>query len=178
MITLWHRQWPHRREAAQSDRGATYIPSPTMNKTPLRFFLALSLALLAVGCTAGLRSPSPAGPGDAGGPAGAHILTEEQLAGVATTNLLDAIRSRINAVEVRRDGGGCPRIAIRGRRAIQEGASPIVYINGTRMVDTCSIDQLRLHEVRQVEVYPAGSSGRPGYANSPHGLIIIFLKNE
>jgi hypothetical protein len=52
---------------------------------------------------------------------------------------------------------------------------PEVYVDGTRMTDTCILDQIRSTEVKRVEIYPGGLADKAGYASSANGLIAVFL---
>jgi hypothetical protein len=45
-----------------------------------------------------------------------------------------------------------------------------------RGADTCILATLASADVRLVEVYPQGVTGRPGYVTSARGLILVFRR--
>ena len=55
---------------------------------------------------------------------------------------------------------------------------PEVYVDGLRGADTCILNNLVVSDVRRVEVYSQGVTGRPGYVTSARGLILIFTRNR
>lgn len=90
--------------------------------------------------------------------------------------LLEGLASRVSNMRVNRQSGGrCPSITLRGMRTLIGSTNPEVYVDGTPMIDTCVLDQIRAADVERVEVYPGGISGRPGYRTGANGLILIFL---
>jgi hypothetical protein len=150
------------------------IPLP-----PRRVHLLLALAV-AGACAPGTGGgPIPMGePSGDDRPAGAvQIITGEQLSGASAT-LLDALRGRVGNMRVDRVAGSCPRVTFRGARTVLGASDPLVYVDGAPLGDTCGLDQLRTADVRQVEIYPGGSTSRPGYRSSPHGLILVFRVRE
>jgi len=135
----------------------------------------LALALLA-GC---FGMDAPAGGSDLGAEdphysAGAFVLDREDLAG-ARGSLLEAMIGRVPGLQVS-PTGRCPALAIRGANTVPGLTDPRVYVDGTRALDTCILDDLRALDVERVEVYSSGSTTRPGYEGSSHGLILVFLR--
>jgi hypothetical protein len=90
-------------------------------------------------------------------------------------NLLDALRGRVSNMRIERQQGRCPVIALRGQKTIVGSTNPNIYIDGTRMTDTCSLDQLPILSVDRVEIYPGGISPPPGYVAAANGVIIVVL---
>lgn len=90
-------------------------------------------------------------------------------------NLLDALRGRVSNMRIDRMQGRCPLITLRGQKTIIGSTDPTIYIDGTRMGDTCSLDQLQVVSVERVEVYSGGISPPPGYAPAANGTILVFL---
>ena len=90
-------------------------------------------------------------------------------------NLLDALRGRVSNMRVDRMQGRCPLITLRGQKTIIGSTDPTIYIDGTRMGDTCSLDQLQVVSVERVEVYAGGISPPAGYAPAANGTILVFL---
>ena len=91
-------------------------------------------------------------------------------------SLLDALAGRVSNVQVdRRNNSGCPRVVLRGAKTFMGSSSAQVYVDGTPMLDTCVLTQIRVLEVERVEVYPGAISARQGYRASPNGSILVFL---
>jgi hypothetical protein len=70
----------------------------------------------------------------------------------------------------------CPKVALRGPVTGFKFANPDVYVDGTRAGDTCILNNLSPVDVERVEIYPTGVTQRPGYATSPYGLILVFMR--
>lgn len=93
-------------------------------------------------------------------------------------SLLDVMIGRVTSLKVDRRGS-CPVISLRGNQNSVPGITdPLVYVDGTRTVDTCILSMLRAADVDRVEIYPLGYTTRPGYATAPHGLILVFMRNH
>jgi outer membrane receptor protein involved in Fe transport len=103
---------------------------------------------------------------------GGTVLSSAQLG--SGSDVLDALESRIATMRVDRANSRCPRISLRGVRSLLGSTDPTVYVNGTRMANTCVLNSIRPADVRRVEVYP-GVTGRPEYRPSPNGMVLIFL---
>jgi len=95
---------------------------------------------------------------------------------LAGRSVLEGLRSRFPTMQVR-SNGSCPDIIIRGRGSIQSSNAPRVYVDGQRAADSCILSVMRAGDVRLVEIYPAGHTGRAGYLSDPNGLILIFTRN-
>lgn len=132
-----------------------------------------SAGTLLAGCIGTVRTDAAAGaPGRSGS---AIIITQAQIR-AAGTGLLDGLRGKVNSMRVSRMAGRrCPLITLRGARTFIGSSDPQVYVDGTPMLDTCILDQIRTREVEHVEIYPGGVSTRAGYRSSPNGLILVFL---
>ena len=132
-----------------------------------------SAGTLLAGCAG---ASLPGGGADAPGRSGSAIVITRAQIRAAGTGLLDGLRGKVNSMRVtRRTGGRCPQITLRGARTVLGPADPQVYVDGTPMLDTCILDQIRTAEVEHVEIYPGGVSSRAGYRSSPNGLILVFL---
>lgn len=70
----------------------------------------------------------------------------------------------------------CPRLSLRGPLVGTGLSNPVVYVNGTRTSDTCVLVNIRSTEISWVELYPTGTTRRPGYVTHPHGLILVFTR--
>jgi hypothetical protein len=90
-------------------------------------------------------------------------------------SLLEALKGRVSNMRVDRMQGRCPLITLRGQKTIIGSTDPTIYIDGTRMGDTCSLDQVQVVSVERVEVYAGGISPPPGYAPAANGTILVFL---
>ena len=92
-------------------------------------------------------------------------------------NLLDALRGRAATMTITVPrAGDCTRIVFRGQRSVQNQDNPGIYVDGTRMVDTCILSQLSTAEIDFVEIYPSGNTSRANIARNPFGLILIYLR--
>jgi len=105
----------------------------------------------------------------------ALVLSGEQL-WQRSSDLLSLLANRVSAMQVRRYGN-CPSITMRGIKTYVGSPEPFVYINGTQAGNTCILEMMRSEDVERVEIYPMGVTPRPGYAPSPNGLILIFLRD-
>ncbi|HEX7050210.1 MAG TPA: TonB-dependent receptor plug domain-containing protein [Longimicrobiales bacterium] len=108
--------------------------------------------------------------------ANARVLSGAELGNDPSRSVLDAIRQAMPEVRVRRSDGACPHVELRGPDSLRGEGNPVVYVDGTRLTDTCTLASLPASEARRVEVYPIGFTQRPGYTGDGHGLILIFLK--
>jgi hypothetical protein len=136
---------------------------------------ALALAALA-GCAGATSSRHIAQP-TSQVPANAFVLDRAQL-GDREGELLDAMISRVPGIRVDRNSS-CPAVTLRGNvNSVPGITDPLVYVDGTRAVDTCILGMLRAADVERVEVYPMGVTSRPGYRGNPHGLILVFMRDR
>lgn len=104
----------------------------------------------------------------------ATVVRGSELSG----NFLQSLRNRVPSMTVSERSGECPRITFRGQRSIRNQDNPAVYVDGTRMIDTCILTQISTAEVERVEVYPGGTTSRVGIQRSPFGLILIYRVRE
>jgi hypothetical protein len=95
-----------------------------------------------------------------------------------TGSVIDAMVGRVPNFRVQRLEGTCPQISLRTHVSFQSVTNPHVYVDGTRIADTCVLDSLRARNAELVEVYPMGFTTRPGYATHAHGLILVFLRSS
>jgi hypothetical protein len=93
-----------------------------------------------------------------------------------TGSIIDALVGRVPSFRVQRLSGTCPQISLRTHVSFQSVTDPHVYVDGTRIGDTCVLDSLRAENVELVEIYPMGFTTRPGYATHAHGLILVFMR--
>ena len=139
-----------------------------------RFVLPLLGLLFAACALAGPERPSRT-EGGVFSRGGAIIIS-----GVALDDgpgsILSAIRGKVPSLRIQRPSGECPRISLRNFVTFQSVVNPHVYVDGTRMTDTCVLESLRTEDVESVEVYSMGITRRPGYAPHAHGLILVFMR--
>ncbi len=130
-------------------------------------------ATLASGC--GLIDPPENAPSMAGrtSPHAPQITGREHVG--ARGNVLSALQGRVAGLQVNRSAG-CPEITLRGRTSITGNTNPVIYVDGTRVSNTCILEQLNSNDVERVEVYPMGIAPGGTHRNSPTGLILIFLR--
>ncbi len=129
------------------------------------------LAILGIGCAT------------AGTPGGGGVTSREGaiiISGVALEDgpgtVLQAIRGKIPSMRIQRPSGQCPTIVLRNFVTFQSAVNPHVYVDRTRISDTCILDTIRTEDVESVEVYPMGVTSRPGYSPHAHGLILVFMR--
>jgi hypothetical protein len=132
---------------------------------------SLVVLLLATRCAPRNASGDTDGAARSGG---VVVVTGRQLVSRGG-NLLDALRGRVSNMRIERQQGRCPVIALRGQKTIIGSTNPNIYIDGTRMTDTCSLDQVQLVSVDRVEIYSGGISPPAGYSPAANGVIIVFL---
>jgi hypothetical protein len=105
----------------------------------------------------------------------ATVVTGAQIRSGGST-LLEGLRTRIANLRVERSDR-CPEVRLRGQRSVAGNSNPAVYVNGTRAANTCVLEQIQPVDIEAVEVYANGVSNRPGYRNSPTGLVLVFTRN-
>ena len=110
-------------------------------------------------------------------PAARYLLIERAQLEDTGGPLLEAI-SRAQPQIKTEHTSTCPRVVLRGPMVLRGFNDPDVYVDGTRAGDTCILDHLPAEDVERVEIYPTGVTPRPGYATSPHGLILVFLRRS
>lgn len=88
---------------------------------------------------------------------------------------LDALARGIPGVRAQRLSS-CPQIELRGRISISTPTNPVVYVDGTRTTDTCTLSTLRAEDVQRIEIYPMGVAPRPGYSTHSGGLVLVFTR--
>ncbi len=141
-----------------------------------RFALPILPLLFAACATAGAERPSRT-EGGVTSRDGAIIIS-----GVALDDgrgsVLSAMRGKVPSFRVRQSSGECPRISLRNFVTFRSVVNPHVYVDGTRITDTCILESLRTEDVESVEVYSMGVTRRPGYAPHPHGLILVFMRAQ
>jgi len=93
----------------------------------------------------------------------------------AGESLLYALVGRMANLEVLRSNRYCPEIHLRGRQSILNAGGPAIYVDGTRAVNSCVLDEIAPAEVQRVEVYPMGAHS--GYASDRSGLILVFMRD-
>jgi hypothetical protein len=94
-----------------------------------------------------------------------------------TGSVLDALVGKVPNFRVRRLANQCPQITLRSSVSFSSVTNPQVYVDGTRIGDTCVLDNLRARNMALVEIYPMGYTTRPGYATHAHGLILLFTRS-
>lgn len=105
---------------------------------------------------------------------GAIVISGAPLAH-ETGSVIDALVGRVPNFRVRELQSECPQILLRSNVSFESITNPHVYVDGTRINDTCVLESLRARNVEVVEIYPMGFTTRPGYSTHAHGLILVFL---
>jgi len=122
---------------------------------------ALLLTMLSAACGRGPRPRATAPASDA------TIVQGSELSG----NLLDGLRSRVNGIVIGAGNTGCPSITFRGGRST---GNPSIFVDGTRMGDTCFMSSMPVNDIDRVEIYRSAGS-TPAYAQgNPNGAILIY----
>ncbi|HEX6912799.1 MAG TPA: TonB-dependent receptor plug domain-containing protein [Longimicrobium sp.] len=137
-----------------------------------------AMALLAL-AACGPVIPQPGGPEpdpDARAFGRAIVMDGDDL-DAHTTNLLTVLRRRISGMQVSYSGSShCPDVVLRSRKSIFGDNSPIVYVDGARVSNTCVLEQLQPSDVSRIEVYVQGITPRSGYESHANGLILVFMR--
>jgi hypothetical protein len=134
--------------------------------------------LLVAACSTG--APRPEAARSSGGVVrrdGAIILTGVALDDGRGT-VLSAMQGKVPNLRIQRHSGECPQVNLRSNVTFRSVVNPHVYVDGTRISDTCILESLRTDDVSSVEVYPMGVTKRPGYATHAHGLILVFMRSR
>jgi hypothetical protein len=142
-----------------------------------RFVIPIA-ALLVAACSTNAPRPEPVGSnGGVERRDGAIILTGVALDDGRGT-VLSAMQGKVPNLRIQRHGGECPQVNLRSNVTFRSVVNPHVYVDGTRIGDTCILESLRTEDVSSVEVYPMGVTKRPGYATHAHGLILVFMRSR
>lgn len=153
------------RALASSVRGRRGSPAPRSGPRRAPGALVL-LALLWAGACAPLKEgPEPPRA------SGSTVVRGREL--TLGLPLLEALEQQVQGLRVLRSTDGCPVVAVRGRPS-DRSPGAAVYVDGTRMRDTCILQQLRPAEVERVELLPVSATPPPGYRMEPGGLILVF----
>lgn len=142
-----------------------------MDHRSLKPAIVLIAAAAVAGCS---RNPAPDEAADVRQQPDATIIDESHLER-SGGNVLNILPSYVAGLRVSRTES-CPKITMRGSKSLLSSNDPVVYVDGTRTGNTCILDTLVPSEVERIEVYPMGVTTRPGYRNSPNGLILVFMK--
>ena len=132
---------------------------------------SLSTVLLA-GCI----HPRPMRNGDAG--SDRTVLTEEQIARCGASNAWDVLKRLAPQFTFSEDRNGQPRtLERRGRSSILLSDAPLVFLDGTEMVDFRSLIQIPASTLASIEIL-SGIEGTTYYgSNAVSGVILIRTKN-
>lgn len=123
--------------------------------------------LLFAGCSGVANPANPAGSQASGAEL---VLHGSEMSGT----LLDALQTHFPAMKVGSQSNGCPALQFRGAGSVRTAPSPSVYVDGTRMVDTCILAQMSTTEIDSVEVYPSGNTAKAAVPRNPSGMIFIY----
>ena len=94
------------------------------------------------------------------------------------SGVLQALRTRIPSVRIVTGTTRCPHIIFRAEKSFRNQGDPSVYIDGTRMIDTCSLLDISPTDIDHIAVYVSGSTPYPAVERNPNGLILIFRRRE
>ncbi len=108
--------------------------------------------------------------------ANAMILQREQLDAQQGQTVLDVMRADLPAVHIMTAATDCPSLAMRGPNVSPGVNEPTVYLDGQPSSNTCLLEELPANQVARVEIYPMGSTPRPGYDPNSSGLILLFSR--
>lgn len=128
----------------------------------------LVLAALTTGCRAAAH-PDTRAPDSS-----TFIVSGDELATGAP--LLEALQRRVPSMRVVRSTGGCPIIALRGQPGRSAASSAVVYVDDTRMRDTCILLQLQAGDIDRVELHPVAAGSVGGRQGGPGGLILVYRR--
>ncbi|HEU5207781.1 MAG TPA: hypothetical protein VFU06_00105 [Longimicrobiales bacterium] len=139
--------------------------------------IKLVVAAVSFGTAFGCSSnSSPGSAPEAREESTAMVIDEHELEHAAG-NVLNILPSHVAGMRIKRTDS-CPEILMRGTRSLMSSNDPVVYVDGTRSGNTCILETLVPSEIHRIEVYPMGVTQRPGYRNSPNGLILVFMKTS
>lgn len=93
--------------------------------------------------------------------------------------VLETLRYRVPNMRVGTPPGSrCPRIVFRAERSINNQRDPSIYIDGTRMSDTCALLDVAATDVDHIEVYVSGMTPYAQIERNPFGTILIYRRRE
>lgn len=128
----------------------------------------LPLLLCLAGCA---TSKGAASEDSVSGDRGAIVIQGKEVG----SSVVQSIRNRIPTTKiVESRTGRCPHIVFRSEKSIRNQGDPTVYIDGTRMIDTCALFDLSATDIDRIEIYPSGITPHAEIQRNPYGLILIF----
>ncbi|MHB1168260.1 MAG: TonB-dependent receptor plug domain-containing protein [Longimicrobiales bacterium] len=142
--------------------------------------MSRSISSLVVVLTAAAMAACASSPGRGNGedePGGHATVIDEQTLQQSGGNVLNILPSHVAGMRIKHTDN-CPEILMRGTRSLMNSNDPVIYVDGTRSGNTCVLQTLVPSDIHRIEVYPMGVTQRPGYRNSPNGLILVFMKTS
>lgn len=106
------------------------------------------------------------------------IFTEEQIARCGASTAWDVLKRLAPQFSFSEDRNGQPRtLERRGRSSILLSDAPLVFLDGTEMVDFRSLIQIPATTIASIEIL-GGIDGTTYYgSNAVSGVILIHTKN-
>jgi hypothetical protein len=136
------------------------------------FTVRLLAGCVAAATLAGCMARGESGPVQ-GRASGAIIVTGDELAG--GSSLLDALTQRVPSLRINWPAAGCPVVMVRGQTLGRQSGSASVYVDETRMRDTCVLLQIPPADVERVELYPVAARPR-GFNAGPGGVVLVYRR--
>lgn len=131
---------------------------------------ALGLAACAVHGTP-LRSP---GGSPVSGVSGT-VLDADDIAAFGT--VIEALYGRVPNMRIQR-GDGCPALSLRRANAPTPFSQPVICVDGVRTIDTCALQELSIHDVARISVYPVTAPRVAACQPGANGLIVLTMKGR
>jgi hypothetical protein len=104
---------------------------------------------------------------------GAIVVHGEEITG--STSLLESLVRRVPSLRVNWPASGCPIVVVRGQAVGRQTGSASVYVDDTRMRDTCILLQIQPADVDRVELYPVAARPR-GFNAGPGGVVLVYRR--
>jgi outer membrane cobalamin receptor len=129
--------------------------------------------LLATGCAAAAGDY-----GSAHRPAGAFLITAEQIQRSGAQTAWQVLRDQAPMLLAEEDGNGRPvRLTRRGRASFLLNDAPMVLLDGVRMPDFRNLDAVEAQSIRAIWIYD-GIEGTTYYGtNASSGVVVIKTKD-
>jgi len=134
------------------------------------------VSLLPLVFLSGCIHPRPMRSSDAHGER--TVLTEEQITRSGASNAWDVLKRLAPQFSFGEDRNGQPRrLERRGRSSILLSDAPLVFIDGTKMEDFRSLNQIPANTLSSIEILGAIDGTTYYGSDAESGVILIHTKN-
>ena len=132
-----------------------------------------SVVVILLGCGPGVHKETPPGV-----PAGTYLITAEQIEKSGARTAWQVLQRNAPMLQTTDDRNGRPaKLGRRGRASLMLDDSPMILLDGVRMPDFRTLDDIDAQSILSIYIYD-GVEGTTYYGtNSGTGVIVIKTKD-